>query len=77
MREWLSSIKGVSKTSIWVPIIAMIMSGLLDASKGENIWKLYVLYAIISISREILDAIQIHCACNASRRNEEKGDVGP
>lgn len=77
MRSWLSSVKSAGRTSTWIPVIAMIMSSFLDASKGENIWKVYVLYAIISISKEILGAIQVYSACNASRRDGEEGEIGP
>lgn len=75
MKELLSFAKNVSKTSTWVPIVAMLMSGILDPVKGENIWKVYVLYAIISVSKEVLSAVQTHCLCRITDGDKEKGEV--
>lgn len=75
MRELLSFAKNASKTSTWVPIIAMLMSGILDPVKGETIWKVYVLYAIISVSKEVLNAVQTHCLCRVNDGDEEKGEA--
>lgn len=75
MKELLSFAKNASKTSTWVPIIAMLLSGILDPVKGENIWKVYVLYAIISVSKELLNAVQTHCLCKMTDGNNEKGDA--
>lgn len=75
MRGLLSFAKNTCKTSTLVPIIAMIMSGILDPVKGENIWKVYVLYAIISISKEALNAIQMRYLCRTTDEVTEKGEA--
>lgn len=73
MRGLLSFAKNTCKTSTLVPIIAMLMSGILDPVKGDNIWKVYVLYAIISISKEALNSVQMHYLCRTTDGDTEKG----